>query len=58
MYTVLYINESGKCFDERDYTLGEISTQDLILHAKEAVKYRYAKKVIIKEDGRTLSKVR
>lgn len=58
MFTVLYINDKGVCFDERDYPFQEIDQNDLMLHAKEAVKYKYAAKVIIKVNGKTVSKVR
>lgn len=58
MYEILYINSAGSCFDVRDFRTSEISQTELVNHAREAVKYKYAAKVIIKADGKTISKVR
>ncbi|MBO5969933.1 MAG: hypothetical protein J6S14_15705 [Clostridia bacterium] len=58
MYQILYINQSGQCFDQRDFPESEFDQTALIRHARQAVDYKYAAKVILKLNGKTISKVR
>lgn len=58
MYEILYINKSGKCFDSRDFRESEFDQNTIIRHARQAVEYKYAAKVIVKLNGKTISKMR
>lgn len=58
MYNLLYINTAGQCFDIRDFPDSEFELDTMVKFAREAVRYRCAAKIIIKHDGKTVSKVR
>lgn len=58
IFELYYINQSGQCFDIRDFPESEYGLDTMVKYAREAVRYRCAARIIIKHNGKTVSKVR
>ena len=58
IFELYYINQNGQCFDIRDFPDSEYELDLMVKFSREAVKYKCAERIIIKHNGKTVSKVR